>query len=451
MTQIAAKRPAGIPYIIGNEAAERFSYYGMRCILVVYMTRYLLDASGQPDYMSEESAKAWFHLFVMANYLFPLLGALISDVYWGKYLTILRLSIVYCLGHGVLALWETTTGLATGLMLIAIGSGGIKPCVSAHVGDQFNSRNAHLIEPVFSMFYFSINLGAFISTLLIPSLLETYGPSVAFGVPGLFMLTATWIFWLGRTKFISIPPVKPAHYFQQLLHPGMRRQLGFLGLIYLHLSVFWSLFDQMGSSWVLQAERMNRNVNLNVLGSNIEWLRFELLPSQLQALNPILILLLIPVFISCIYPALNRVIQLSYMRKIFFGMLLGSSSFIVIGLAEARIIANGEVSILWQCWAFLLLTAGEVMVSITALELSYTQAPHQMKSFIMGLFLLSISLGNGIAALVNILIMQEASSFKLDGAMYFYFFAGLLFVTALSFYLISRNYQEERLLHEGAA
>src|SRR5690606_20028323 len=131
-------------------------------------------------------------------------GALLADVFWGKYKTILTLSIVYCLGHLALALDETRLGLSVGLGLIAIGSGGIKPCVSAHVGDQFGKKNFHLVSKIFSWFYFSINFGSFISTLMTPWLLRNYGPHWAFGVPGGLMLIATIVFWMGRKRFVHI-------------------------------------------------------------------------------------------------------------------------------------------------------------------------------------------------------------------------------------------------------
>ena len=170
---LASKRmPDGIPYIIANEAAERFSFYGMRAILTIYMTTYLLNSEGTLDVMSENQAKTYFHLFVFAVYFFPIVGALLADKFWGKFKTIILLSIIYCMGHFALALDETRVGLLIGLILIAIGSGGIKPCVSANVGDQFGETNGHLISKAFGWFYFAINLGAFSSTLLTPLLLE---------------------------------------------------------------------------------------------------------------------------------------------------------------------------------------------------------------------------------------------------------------------------------------
>ena len=156
--------PKGIPFIIGNEAAERFSYYGMKAILTIFMVKYLQ--------MNDSTATEWYHNFGTAVYFLPIFGALLSDLVIGKYKTILWLSIVYCLGHLVLALYETEDGLFYGLMLVALGAGGIKPCVSAHVGDQFGEKNKHLIPTVFNIFYFSVNFGSFFSYLLIPDLLE---------------------------------------------------------------------------------------------------------------------------------------------------------------------------------------------------------------------------------------------------------------------------------------
>ena len=163
--RVSKNMPKGIPYIIGNELAERFSFYGMKCILIIFMTKYLMDTSGSLSPMNKEDATYWYHLFTSAVYLTPLLGAIIADAFFGKYKTILALSIVYCLGHLTLAMDETRLGLTLGLTLISIGAGGIKPCVSAHVGDQFGKTNSHLLEKIFSWFYLSINLGAFISTI----------------------------------------------------------------------------------------------------------------------------------------------------------------------------------------------------------------------------------------------------------------------------------------------
>src|SRR5262249_1135330 len=179
--------PPGIPYIIGNEAAERFSFYGMRTILVVFMTQYLMNRAGQKDLMPDVDVRIGYHNFLSAVHAFPLLGPLVADWLLAKYRTVLYLSMVYCFGHLALALDATRLGLYIGLILIALGAGGIKPCVTAMVGDQFGRGNQSLMTQVFNWFYFAINFGAFFSALLTPILLDRFGTAVAFGLPGVLM------------------------------------------------------------------------------------------------------------------------------------------------------------------------------------------------------------------------------------------------------------------------
>src|SRR6266576_1037693 len=200
------KMPPGVPFIIGNEAAERFSYYGMNSILVPFMAHSLMTSSGMLDPMKPEQADAWYHTFVSCLYFLSVLGAFFADAVLGKYRTILYISIVYCFGHLALALDHTRVGLVVGLSMIALGAGGMKPCVSANVGDQFGKTNQHLLTRVFSWFYFSINFGSAFATLLIPELLDRGSPELAFGTPGILMFVATVIFFLGRKKSVHIPP-----------------------------------------------------------------------------------------------------------------------------------------------------------------------------------------------------------------------------------------------------
>ena len=425
------KMPKGIPYIIGNEGAERFSFYGMRTILFVVMTQYLMGSEGQLSVMSEEEGKKYFHLFVAAVYFTPFLGALLSDIFLGKYRTIILLSMVYCLGHVALALDDSRVGLAVGLGLIALGSGGIKPCVSAHVGDQFGKTNQSLLAKVFGIFYFAINLGAFISTLLTPWLLDKYGPHVAFAVPGVLMFLATLVFWMGRRKFIHIPPsgwkfVKETFSKQGLLTVAK------LASIYVFVAMFWSIFDQTGSAWVLQAEQMDRN-----------WLGHEWLSSQIQAANPLLVMILIPVFTYVVYPLMNKFFRVTPLRKISIGFFVTVIACLISTWIQSQIDAGQTPNIKWQVLAYVILTAAEVMVSITCLEFSYTQAPRAMKSFIMSVFLLSISMGNLFTAQVNNVIQNEDGSSKLAGADYYWFFTAAMLVTAVLFIVAAYFYKEK--------
>jgi proton-dependent oligopeptide transporter, POT family len=429
------KMPPGVPYIVANEAAERFSYYGMRSILVIFMTKYLMNRHGQLDVMGDTDAKYWYHLFLASVYICPIIGSIIADAFLGKYMTIISLSIVYCLGHLTLALDTTRLGLAIGLGLIALGSGGIKPCVSAHVGDQFSKENQQLLPKVFSWFYFSINFGSAISTLLIPFLLRRFNPHVAFGVPGILMFLATLFFWMGRYKFAHIQPAGTA-FFKETFSPLGLKTLGKLAVIYVFVAVFWSLYDQSSSAWVLQAEKMNRHA------FGIDWL-----PEQLQAINPLLILIYIPLFTYVIYPAIDKVFPLTPLRKISIGFFITAASFVVPAYVESRIVAGETPHIVWQFYAYTLLIAGEIFVSITALEFSYTQAPKRMKSFIMAVFLASVTLGNVFTSQVNGFMKNhpEVAS-RLAGPNYYLFFAASMFIAAVLFIFVAMNYKEQTFI-----
>lgn len=514
--------PPGIPFIIGNEAAERFSFYGMKTILAVFMTQYMLSATGTPNYMTDTEAREWVAWFVASAYFFPVLGALLADALLGKYLTIMILSMVYCLGHAALACIDLPPAalqatldprgwLVAGLFLIAFGSGGIKPCVSAHVGDQFCRRNGHLMSRVFGWFYFSINFGSFFSTLLTPWLLKTHGPGWAFGVPGILMAIATFVFWLGRKRYAHLPPQGFA-FLREAAAPEGRSAILRLVMVYAFVAVFWSLYDQTGSAWVLQAGQMD----CNFLG--IDWLE-----SQVQAVNPLLILIYVPLFAYVIYPMMGKVIKLTPLRKIGMGFVLTVVAFAISAHAQrliddeqavyratiAPIVAaegidltktaealramernapaaaldalrttaagserDGKIadtlalggiaiskdgsrleaqwpSIAWQLLAYLVLTAAEVMVSITGLEFSYTQAPASMKSIVMSLWLLAVSAGNVLTALVNRFTQDADGNSTLTGASYYWFFTALMLAATLVFMVISRFYRYRDVLPEA--
>lgn len=526
--------PKGISYIVGNEACERFSYYGMKAILQVHMTALFAAqivgaATAEQLNSSELHAQEIVHLFAAGAYAFPMIGAIVADRLLGKYWTIMSLSIVYCLGHLVLALAENTLGgMYLGLALIAVGTGGIKPCVTAHVGDQFGKSNWYLLPKVFQLFYFSINFGSFFATLLIPWLNQAYGPSVAFGLPGILMALATIAFWMGRKVFVHVPPSPGGKlglldtlsstllfvsfiglplFFTDILSPAVftialltsaaagfavfryRQNLqeddGFLAImiqaisslfngkaraarqratlesvpadalrhhwlfasaaeqfgedktegpravlrimsVFLLVSVFWALFDQHMSSWVRQAARMN--LNIPVIG--------EVLPSQIQSLNPLMVMLLIPLTNFVIYPLVEAMgFTMTPLRRISTGMLVAGFAFVGVAIIQGWIDASdpNSISVLWQIGPYFIITLAEVMVSITGLEFAYSQAPKAMKSTIMGFWLLSVALGNKLVA-----VMSTFEDLKLVN--FFWLFAGLMGAAGILFGIFSLFY-----------
>ena len=414
-----AASPPGLPDIIANEAAERFSYTGMKVILVVFMTEHLLARDGSLATLSEGEAKGWYHAFAAAAYFFPLLGSVLADAFWGKYRTIYWLSIVYCLGHLALALDGTRLGLSVGLGLIAVGSGGIKPCVSAHLGDQFGPRNRARLERTFVWFYFALNVGSLISMLATPWLLKAYGPHLAFGLPGLLMLIATAVFRSGREVFVHVPPGGLDFLRQAFSREGLA-SVAKLFMLYAFVSVFWALYAQTGSAWVLQAKAMDRVV-----------FGVELLPAQLQAVQPILTLALLPAATYLVYPALGRWFEPTPERRIGLGMGLMAAVFVLLAWIEACLAAGASPGIEWQLLGYALLTRAEILVAVTCLELSYARAPSHMKSLVMAVFALSVSLGNVFTSAVNFVLAAGEGEALLSGPSYYLFFAALMAATLL--------------------
>lgn len=435
--------PKSVPYLVANEGAERFSYYGNNVILMVYMTGACIG-------MSEGEAAGWIHLFKGAVYFFPLFGALLADVFWGKYRTIFWLSLVYCLGHLIMALpgsWfhDLRVPLFWGLAFIALGSGGIKSCASALVGDQFTAENQHLMNRVYNWYYLAINIGAFVSSLLTPWLLKHYGPEWAFGVPGVLMGVATLIFWLGRKKY-RVAKASGKSFLKDLTDRTSLWCLGKISLVFVFLIIFWSVYDQNSTRWVEQATAMNPHPfeAWSFLPASIRG--FEVLPSQMQAVNPFLILVLIPIFTRWVYPWWNRVLGSSTLLKIAVGLfLLVAGSLFPLWFESARL-SGTVLNIAWQFPAYVVLTIAEVLVSVTSLEFAYTQAPRTMKSLVMGVYLLTITMGNWLTAGVNFL--SQVFPTYLMGIGYFRFFLILALVNAVLFLIVARYYKEQTILQE---
>jgi POT family proton-dependent oligopeptide transporter len=515
--------PRQIAYIIGNEGCERFSFYGMRNILTQFLVSSALLFSASelvPQARRESAAKEVFHTFVLGVYFFPLLGGWLADRFLGKYRTILYLSLVYCVGQACLALFVTDkAGFYLGLFLIALGSGGIKPCVSAFVGDQFDQSNKSLAKVVFDAFYWIINFGSFFASLLMPAFLRHFGPAVAFGIPGVLMFISTVILWLGRRLYVDVPPAPPHPdsflrvVRSALVSPGpagsgrsglllallgglvaaacvvmgfvdLGRMLlagaspllgvaqwwclalvvaiGFAGVgswwqldraraahpdeavegarsvlrilvLFALVTPFWSLFDQKASTWVLQANGMTKP----------SW--FE--PSQMQALNPLLVMLLIPFNNLVLYPALRRRgVEPTALRRMAAGIAFSGLSWVVVGVLQLCLDAGEPLSIAWQVLPYALLTFGEVLVSATGLEFAYSQAPAPMKGAIMAFWSLSVTVGNLWVLLVNAAVRNDEVTRTIErpglGVMSFqmFFFAAFAFLAALAFGVYAARY-----------
>ena len=522
----AGRMPRQIAYIIGNEACERFSFYGMRNILIPFLISSMLLAYLPAGPEREGAAKDIFHSFVIGVYFFPLLGGWLSDRYFGKYNTVLWFSLIYVAGHACLALFEDSrNGFYTGLFLIALGSGGIKPLVVSFCGDQFDQTNKSKAKVVFDAFYWIINFGSFFASLLAPLLLDSYGPSVAFGVPGVLMLIATVVFWLGRKEYVNVPPsgANPDSFLNVVrtalrgsagqgsagtliartgivlavlmlaswaldaagvplpwpdsfgfvitaclalgvviacvgwgaslqierargLHPdaavdGVRAVLRIL-IVFALVTPFWSLFDQKASTWIIQGNAM-------LIPHDQWWWPSWLIrnAAQMQALNPQLVMLLIQFNNLVLYPLLRRMgFPVTALRRMGWGIVFSGIAWIAAGVLQLWLDGGAEVSLAWQSLPSLLLTFGEVLVSATALEFAYSQAPHAMKGVIMAFWYLTSTFGSLWVLLTNAGVRNDAVTTAIastglsENAFLMFFFALFAFLAALAFAAYARRY-----------
>ncbi|KAI7807849.1 PepT1 [Triplophysa rosa] len=370
--------PISIFFIVVNEFCERFSYYGMRAVLVLYF-RYFLR-------WDDDLATTIYHTFVALCYLTPILGAVIADSWLGKFKTIVSLSVVYCIGQVVMAVSSihditdtdrdgTPDNLSlhialsmVGLLLIALGTGGIKPCVAAFGGDQFEDHQEKQRSTFFSIFYLSINAGSLLSTLITPILrsqecgihTKQQCYPLAFGVPAALMVVALIVFIVGKGMYVMDTPKgnvllqvmkcigfaiknrfkkrgkqypKREHWmdwaedkYDKLLIAQVKMVLKVM-FLYIPLPMFWALFDQQGSRWTLQATTMNGNFGA-----------FNIEPDQMQIVNPILIVIMVPIMDNLVYPLIKKChVNLTPLRRITIGMLLAALAFVAAALLQIQI------------------------------------------------------------------------------------------------------------------
>jgi POT family proton-dependent oligopeptide transporter len=467
--------PAAVPYIIGNEAAERFSFYGIRSIMTTFLVAQFFNPTGDSAMQAVAEAKSneLTHLFVTVAYFMPLVGGILADWFFGKYKVILYVSILYACGNLMLAMnTNNLTLFSWGLVIIAVAAGGIKSCVSANVGDQFDKSNEHLLSKMYGWFYFTINSGSIVATAIIPLVYKYWGAKLAFGIPGILMVLATFIFWLGRKKYVRVPPsgyrrenfmsitlaaigeaigslfrskaalstagpfwtrIQQKHNFSDGAIEGVQAVYRIL-MVFAFTPVFWALWDQNLSEWVLQAKKLDRTI-----------FGVELLTEQVQTFNPIFLLGMIPVFTYLIFPALEKAgLKVTPLKKMGAGLILTALTFVIIALLQQEIDAGNQPSVWWQILAYLLLAAAEVLVSVTCLEYAYTHSPKSMKSTMSALYLLGISVGNLFVSMVNNSISNGGFFAQYTGARYFWLFTGIMVVNAVLFLLIARHLPEKK-------
>jgi POT family proton-dependent oligopeptide transporter len=425
--EVPNTHPKGLYFIFWGEFAERSSYYGMRAILFLYLTKVI--------HFSDTFATPVYSGFKMACYFLPLLGGIIADRWLGRYWTIVAFSVPYILGHFVLGV-PNELALFAALALLAGGSGVIKPNISPLLGETYTHKrpgNTLLLDSAFRLFYLSINIGALLSQLLMPLLRDQFGYAIAFQFPAWLMVGSLAAFAAGKRHYYLAEIARPTPEEQERQWQGMvdlfkiepiaavfsfinpeasawrtlARLLGIFGLIVF----FWVGYEHNDTLWIAFTRDY---VDLTIPGTSR-----QIAPDQLQFINALFVIILVPAF-NILFAKIDPQSKVfTPMRKIFIGFLLTAAAVGTVSLAgyawgghaEAGsiekvvdgqttlvpgLVATEKVSMLWMVVAYIVLTFGEVLLYPTALQLAFTAAPKSMKGFVTAVFLLTNTLGNFI-------------------------------------------------------
>jgi proton-dependent oligopeptide transporter, POT family len=416
--------PLGFWFIFWGEFAERCCFYGMRAILLLYM----IDRLG----FSEQAANRNMSLFVAACYLLPLVGGYIADHYLGKYRTIVFFSLPYIVAQLILGV-ENRWVLLLALGLLAMGSGVIKPNISTLMGltyDQRRPGQLKLRSDAFALFYGSINIGAAISSFAMPALRDAYGYQIAFLFPAGLMALALFFFAIGKPFYaketIRQTTTSPEQRREQFV--VFRRIMG----LFIVVSFFWSIFDQAESTWTLFARD---HLDLNLFGH-------QLAPDQIQALNPVfIVLLLAPV--TMLWHLLDRLgFKLRPTDKMLVGFILTSVLTGIMSVAGYHAAAVGRISVLWEVIPYIFITCAEICISVVGLELAFSAAPPSMKSFITACWLLTVFVGNMINSVITPLYNTKIESLGLDltPGNFFGLFTIVMIMVTVAFMIVARRF-----------
>lgn len=388
--------PAGLSTLFFTEMWERFSYYGMRALLILYLTAAVMDGGVG---MTTARAAAIYGWYTFGVYAAAIPGGWIADRLLGQYKTVLLGGILIALGHYSLATGQMGLFYA-GLGLIVAGTGLLKPNISTMVGSLYPQGDARR-DGGFSIFYMGINVGAFIAPLVCGTLGQRVGWHWGFGAAGVGMTLGLLQYLLGRARLApAVARIETARASSDGEGAGRerrpytateRKRIAVIGILFVFSTFFWAAFEQAGSSLNLFADRLTRT----------SVFAFDFPSTWFQSLNSLFIITLAPVF-AWLWVWLNkRNREPSSPAKFSFGLVFVGLGFLL--LVPAAIISGPEqrlVSPLWLTGVYLLHTIGELALSPVGLSVVTKLAPARIVGSMMGVWFLSIAFGNKLGGWV---------------------------------------------------
>ena len=415
--------PRGLAILFSTEMWERFSYYGMRALLVLYMVDYLLrpdhfDAAfGLPELKAilerlsgpldvQPLASQIYGLYTSLVYLTPILGGLIADKWLGRTTTIVIGAMLMILGHFLMALEHY---FLPALLLLILGVGAFKPNISTQVGELYDNYDQRR-DRAYSIFYVGINIGACLAPLIAGTLGESMGWHYGFACAGVGMTIGLAIYLWGSGEL----PESRARIQkdQRTIVEEAHREHGRLWLILLFAPsvLFWAAFEQQGNTIALWAEHFT-NRDISILGQHL-----EIPTTWFQALNPLMIFLFTPPLVTLWSRMAQEGREPATIIKLALGCFGVALSYLVMAVAAWTSDA-ARISPLWLLLYFTIITASELMFSPIVLSLASYVAPQNTRGLTMGVWFLTVFAGNLLSGWIGALwsSLSPASFFALVG------------------------------------
>jgi proton-dependent oligopeptide transporter, POT family len=401
--------PRGLTFLFTTEMWERFSYYGMRALLVLYMTKYLLipahagnvlglaglkrglEAAFGPLDVQPLSSQI-YGLYTALVYLTPIFGGLLADRVLGQRRTVIIGAILMAIGHFLMAVEQL---FLFALAALILGNGAFKPNISTQVGGLYAPGDRRR-DRAYSIFYVGINVGAFLAPLVCGTLGEEAGWHYGFAAAGVGMLIglAVYLYAMPLLPPDELQKAKAAHLERRPLDRGEWRAVIALLVLFIPNTLFWATYEQQGNTIMLWADAStDRAVNLVVATGEIPTTWF-------QAFNPFMIFAFTPFVVALWTRQAERGTEPSTISKMALGCLgVGAANLI---MALAAFAANGgKASWLWLFWYFVVLTIGELYLSPVGLSLVTKVAPARILSMMMGVWLATSFVGNFLAGFIG--------------------------------------------------
>jgi len=418
------QHPIGFWFVFSGELAERASYYGMRTLLALYM----IEVLG----FSQAAGTTVMKAFMAGCYLTPFFGGWVAEKYLGRYKTILYYSLPYILGHLILGGFQSKAGLFVALVLLAFGSGAIKPNTSVLMGQIYDAEKKEaLLNEAFSLFYAAVNVGAAVSSFALPLVVESQGGryGLALMIPAALMAVAFGAFAFGKrwypTENVRADRPPKTHEQRELERRTLLRIAG----VFAAIAVFWLIYDQNADTWIYFAQS---HTDLRLFGD------VKLTANQMQALNPVFIVMLTPVFnwIWNSAKARRGGREVPDTRKMLVGFGIVVLTSVIMAYAAFLARAGVMVTVWWVVLATFVITLAELCISPVGLEFAYRQAAPGTKSVVTAAFHVTVFAGDSMG-----LMIAPFYEKGLTPAPYFGLLAVIMTLTSLAFIPISRKFE----------